>query len=164
MSILSADDVAAITARAEAATAGPWAVYPMHAEPRVVRAGHGVMGMVAVPSAAPDDYGNANAAFIATARTDVPTLAASHEALRAEVERLRTAVWASEEIDRRAGLLAGVEAERDAALARIAHVEALAPVDCDDDVSDPYFAGWYDGTRAQRDATLATVAPAEAAS
>jgi len=36
-----------------------------------------------------------------------------------EVERLRKAVWASEEIDRRAGMLAGVQAERDAS--RTAH-------------------------------------------
>lgn len=41
-----------------------------------------------------------------------------------EVERLRKAVWASEEIDRRAGMLAGVEAERDAS--RTAHAALVA--------------------------------------
>ena len=46
-----------------------------------------------------------------------------------EVERLRRAVWASEEIDRRAGMLAGVEAERDASRTEVERlredVEAL---------------------------------------
>ena len=41
-----------------------------------------------------------------------------------EVERLRKAVWASEEIDRRAGMLAGVQAERDAS--RTAHAALVA--------------------------------------
>ncbi len=72
----------AAQARSEAATDGPWAVYQtMHAEPRVVRAGRGVMGTVAVPAHTPDDYGNADAEFIAAARTDVPAMVAALRAV-----------------------------------------------------------------------------------
>ncbi len=75
----------AAQARSDAATDGPWAVYQtMHADPRVVRAGRGVMGTVAVPAHSPDDYGKADAEFIAAARTDAPAMVA---ALRAVLER-----------------------------------------------------------------------------
>lgn len=72
----------AAQALSDAATEGPWAVYQtMHAEPRVVRAGRGVMGTVAVPAHTPDDYGNADAEFIAAARTDVPVMVAALRAV-----------------------------------------------------------------------------------
>lgn len=49
----------------------------MHAEPKIVDStGHWPAGEVADVSTSPDDYGNANANFIATARTDVPALVA----------------------------------------------------------------------------------------
>ena len=77
-------DLDAIEARANAATDGPWSVYQtMHAEPKVVNStGHWPAGEVANASNSPADYGNADAEFIAHARTDVP-------ALVAEVRRLR---------------------------------------------------------------------------
>ena len=49
---------------------------------------------------------------------------AAAERAQVEIERLRKAVWASEEIDRRAGMLAGVQAERDAS--RTAHAALIA--------------------------------------
>ena len=49
---------------------------------------------------------------------------AAAERAQVEIERLRKAVWASEEIDRRAGMLAGAEGERDAS--RTSHAALIA--------------------------------------
>lgn len=68
---VTAIDPTALLALADAVPAGPWAVYQtMHAEPRVVVKGRGVMGTVAVPSHSPEDYGNGIAAYIAALDPD----------------------------------------------------------------------------------------------
>ena len=66
--------LAAIEARAEAATDGPWTVYQtIHAEPMVILGSRGYpAGLIATPSNSPADYGLGNATFIAAARDDVP--------------------------------------------------------------------------------------------
>jgi hypothetical protein len=68
-------DLDEIEARANAATPGPWEAYfTLHGDPMVVEQGQGPFGAVTLPSTAPDDYGKANAEFIAHAREDIPAL------------------------------------------------------------------------------------------
>jgi hypothetical protein len=92
---VSDHDLEAIKARADAADDGPWTVHPFH---EVWSASNLLL--------VEDCYTDANAAFIAHARTDVPTLLGIIERLRdmvvdaqteaemqaAEVERLRVEV------------------------------------------------------------------------
>jgi len=106
--ILPAAAVAAMVERAEKATPGPWIVScdannsddsgdggALRSAGEVVRT---------VVEGGQDDFGafpvgfirNEDADFTAHARADLPSLAASHEALRAEVERLREAVLYAE--------------------------------------------------------------------
>ena len=100
---LTADELAAIRARCEAATSGPWrAIEPIN------RAKHNYRMVVAY--AAEEDkpggddpwgwiadlgnssYGLADAEFIAHAREDVPALLADRDALTVENERLAAAL------------------------------------------------------------------------
>ncbi len=69
-------DVAAVRARCEAATAGPWEPYfTVHGDPFVVSGRFLFPGdILATVSIAAEDYGRADALFIAHARTDVPAL------------------------------------------------------------------------------------------
>jgi hypothetical protein len=75
--ILTNDELAAIRARVEAATPGPWRthIYPM---------GESTIYGVGTCGAGPEDL-----AFIAAARTDVPDLLAEVERLRAELAAVR---------------------------------------------------------------------------
>lgn len=82
-------DLDTIEARANAATEGPWSVYStIQAESVVVGASGRLTATIATPSIAPDDYGFANAEFIAHARTDVPALVAEVRAERAKLEKV----------------------------------------------------------------------------
>jgi hypothetical protein len=89
---LSPEDVAEIEARAEAATAGPWKRLLTDNDPDFAD------DIVATIDSWPGNYmvvaecpqGECDLDFIANARTDVPILARSHEALRAERDKLRT--------------------------------------------------------------------------
>lgn len=88
-------DLDRLRALADAAIDGPWEVYTTaQAEPVVVKAGLGrgtgyPWGVVARPSHDPVDYGFANAAFIAAARTAVPDLIDRLTAAEEKAERLR---------------------------------------------------------------------------
>lgn len=81
--------LAALRALADAATPGPWSVYQtMHAEPKVVDStGNWPSGEVAPVSLSPENYGRANAAFIAAARGAVPALLDEVERLGIAIER-----------------------------------------------------------------------------
>lgn len=110
------DEVAAIGARAEAATAGPWA-WKLHGDPRLESVTSGLPCVMAFrrrgmngaepvfwkrdPAKHPAWHGefqparemsasniNADASFIARARTDVPALVAEVQRLRALVAAL----------------------------------------------------------------------------
>lgn len=71
------DRLAAIAARAEAATDGPWESYvTMSAEPVVTQQGKGAFGVVLKAAHGQDDYGFDDVIFAAHARTDVPALVA----------------------------------------------------------------------------------------
>ena len=80
-------DLDAIEARANEATPGPWVVdrYDTH---RVFRRTE--CGPVAVADAGLHEDSTGNAAFIASARTDVPALIARVRELEAERERMKT--------------------------------------------------------------------------
>ncbi|MEO7836631.1 MAG: hypothetical protein ABIS21_03190 [Acidimicrobiales bacterium] len=88
-------EIAAIAARADAATPGPWVPYfTVHGDPYVTQPNRGQFGMVV--STARDDYGRADCQFLAAARTDVPALVAEVRRLRAFVQRLRLIAQAYE--------------------------------------------------------------------
>ena len=58
-------------------TQGTWVVHhEMNQDTKIVLEGRGYFGLVAEVSAAPDDYGRANAAFIAAVHRLLPGLAA----------------------------------------------------------------------------------------
>jgi hypothetical protein len=76
-----------IRARADAATAGPWQPYfTTHGDPYVVDHTGWLTRQIAQLSTAPEDYGRANAIFIAHARSDVPALLTIAEAAAELVE------------------------------------------------------------------------------
>jgi hypothetical protein len=90
---VTSEELAAIRARVEAATPGPWhnAGYPLKGidGPEVMAAGDAhLLTMVCRPS------DNEDATFIAHARQDVPVLLDEVARLAAEVERLTTALEA----------------------------------------------------------------------
>ena len=88
--ILTPEQVAAIAARADAATPGPFYVqeheWPERMFP-IMAAGDPTTAIAYVGFQNGPNLENAR--FFAFARTDVPALVASHEALRATVEALR---------------------------------------------------------------------------
>lgn len=102
--ILTPEQVAAIAARADAATAGPWRSHDC-ADEDSPWCGIWVVDMPYNGQYSPrisfGDMENTtgqdlrNADFTAAARTDVPALVASHEALRATVEALRESLQES---------------------------------------------------------------------
>lgn len=97
---LTAEEVAAIQARADAATPGPWEWWsgnPWHAEapnhplrdgnpPVVFWTANMNYGICHLPAWL--ESAKANTDFIASARTDIPRLCASHAALLAKTEHL----------------------------------------------------------------------------
>lgn len=76
----------AIRAREQAATPGPWEpLFTVHGDPFVVPACTPYPSrQIAAVSVAPEDYGRADAEFIAHARKDIPTLLDALEAAEAE--------------------------------------------------------------------------------
>lgn len=79
-------DLDAIEAVANAATPAPWeAYYTVHGDPYVAQQGRPKFGVVV--STAPDDYGRADAEFIAASREAVPALIAEVRRLRADLRR-----------------------------------------------------------------------------
>lgn len=105
--ILTAAEVAALKARADAATAGPWTWEVEHSDDGTINANILPDGVVAWrcdevdrDAEADDGAACADAAFIAAARADVPALASSHEALRAALFACADAL-AQPVIDRR---------------------------------------------------------------
>lgn len=96
--ILSPAAVAAMTDRAAQATAGPWELAWDSCDcDNVMGCEHNdfIEGIKAADGKLVLEINYAaylDLDFIAAARTDLPALAASHEALRAEVERLREEV------------------------------------------------------------------------
>lgn len=80
-------DLEAIRARAAAATGGPWVPYfNSHGDPYVTLPGLYLTRRIADVSVSPDDYGKANAEFIAHAREDVPDLLAEVARLTEELD------------------------------------------------------------------------------
>ena len=58
-------------------TKGPWVVlHEVHQDTKIVQEGRGLFGIIAEASTAPDDYGRANAAFIAASHRLLPAIAA----------------------------------------------------------------------------------------
>jgi hypothetical protein len=74
-------------------TQGTWVVMPeIHQHAKITLEGQGYFGVIADVSTAPDDYGRANAAFIAAAHQLLPQLAAElAEARRLLAEHLPSA-------------------------------------------------------------------------
>ena len=143
---MSEIDLAAIKARADAATPGPWwhqgfglaGQATIRGGPDEWRGFDGSLGGDTRPVArvepAPDDEGgfvtnhDADAEFIAHARTDVPALLARIAELEERVDGAdKVAAHADRERER-------AEADRDQALARIAELEA--------DLSDAHYEGF----------------------
>lgn len=124
-----------LAALAEAATPGPWGYlfagknrFTTPVDIDVTEADWGGENLREYSLSCSDDrnaWRAADAEFIAAAREAVPALLAALAEAEAEVERLQGAVWASEEIDRRAGLLAPTEAERDRYRRQVEAVRAL---------------------------------------
>lgn len=79
------DELAAIEARASAATEGPWSVDTSIVTWIMADRLH----VATIPRAFDGDFSPANAAFIAHARTDIPTLLAAYRAKEAECARMR---------------------------------------------------------------------------
>lgn len=75
----AAEELAAIRARAEAATPGPWTLYDQDAGTELA----GRFGRIAIPDSMHSVAWPANAKFIAHARTDVPRLLAAVDAVLA---------------------------------------------------------------------------------
>lgn len=98
--VLSDDEIAAITARAEKATPGPWDVQRQDEDDgdivwevwndKVLR-----VLKISGKWDSSNRRARPDAAFIAASRTDIPKLIASHASLKAEVERLREALDAA---------------------------------------------------------------------
>lgn len=135
---MTTERLAAIRARAEAATEGPWEACE-GGEPSIWSPSRIVIGNYTQrdewESAAWEDGSPEDRAFIAAARTDVPDLLDHIETLTSEVERLRGALDAADrQIEARTGTTAGerlfraraeeVEAERDDARAALDRVRA----------------------------------------
>ena len=105
------EQVEAIRLRAEAATPGPWEYCGCgsnRAEPCTCGYVFGDARAAFIFKAldlddevdpvADDEHRNANISFVADARTDIPALVASHEALRAENVRLHKLVDAMDDL------------------------------------------------------------------
>ena len=116
---MSTLDTAALRALADAATPGPWSVSTL--SPHIIYSETDCRPVAVVVNGETPWFNEADAELIAALHPD--TVRALCDAAD-EAERLRKAVWASEEIDRRAGMLAGVQAERDAS--RTAHDALVA--------------------------------------
>jgi hypothetical protein len=92
--ILAPEQVEEIRQRAEKATPGPWETRFMYRMWHAVRTNARSLGLLLQSK----DNDWADSDFTAHARTDVPALVTSHEALRAEVERLRQIARYSKEM------------------------------------------------------------------
>jgi hypothetical protein len=74
---LAPTDLDGLVALHAQTTKGPWVVlHETHQDTKIVQEGRGVFGLIAEASTAPDDYGRANAAFIAASHRLFPELAA----------------------------------------------------------------------------------------
>ena len=74
---LAQTDLDGLVALHAQTTKGPWVVlHETHQDTKIVQEGRGVFGLIAEASTAPDDYGRANAAFIAAAHRLLPAIAA----------------------------------------------------------------------------------------
>jgi hypothetical protein len=77
MADLNPADLDGLIALHAQTTQGTWVVLPeVHQDTRVGLEGRGFFGLIADVSTAPDDYGRANAAFIAASHRLMPAVAA----------------------------------------------------------------------------------------
>lgn len=73
---LNPTDLDGLVALHAQTTQGTWTVLPeLHQDAKVVLEGRGYFGIIADVSTAPEDYGRANAAFIAASHRLLPALA-----------------------------------------------------------------------------------------
>ena len=93
------EEKARLRALCEAATPGPWEAWQtVEAEPVVSVAGRQMFGVVARPNYGREDYGKADAEFIAAAREALPALLA--EDTSTVVDTLRRAARLAREAER----------------------------------------------------------------